>query len=324
MAVPATVFEIVNLGVESTKGTPVAANKRVTGAQFSPQLQVDVKRYRPSGYRYNTVASLNKEWSQFSLSGPLLYTEIVYWLSSALKAVTPTGAGAAKTWLFSHASDAPETIKTYTMEFGSAVHAMKVAYAFMSGFGFAMSHEECTFNGTSMGKAISDDIALTSSPTELPLEPVTGSQVQFYVADTQAGLDAAQALNLGLMMEFSVDGIFGPVWAATGDASWREEVALVPNTTASLLVGFDDEGMAPLAKMRAGSTQWLRAKAIGPVIEATDTYLFQVDFAAKVLQPREMRDENGVFAVRWELEPTHDSTWGKAYEIKVVNTLSSL
>lgn len=324
MTVPATVFEIAQLGVESVKGTAVAANKRITGTQFSPQLQSNVSRYRAAGYRYNTVASLNQEWSQFSMTGPLLYTEIAYWLASALKAVTPTGAGAAKTWVFSHASDAAETIKTFTMEFGSSVHALKAAYCLLSGFGFSLSHNECTFTGTMMGKAISDDVALTGSPTAIALEPVTGAQVQFYIADTQAGLAGASALNLGMMLEFNVDGIFGPVWAATGDASWREEVALVPNATASLLVGFDDEGMAPLAKMRAGTTQWLRAKALGPVIEATDQYMFQLDFAAKVLQPREMRDESGVFAVRWDLEPTHDSTWGKAFEITVMNALASL
>ena len=88
MARLASVYQICNIGVEVTSGTAVAANKRLSGLMIDPQPKADIKKYRGTGYKFGTVASLNKEWTEAALSGGITYTELVYLLSSLIDVAT--------------------------------------------------------------------------------------------------------------------------------------------------------------------------------------------------------------------------------------------
>ena len=320
----ASVFQIVNIGVETTKGTAVAANKRVTAEQFAITPRPEIQTYRASGYRWPTIAALNKEWTEVSISGPLTYTSIIYWLSSALKTVSASGAGTAKTWAFDMSTTSANTTKAYTVELGDAERALEFAYGQVNSIGMRFTRDGAELVNTSMmGKAISDNITLTSSPTELTLKPVLPTQVAVYVADTQAGLAGASAVT-PLSVEWSVQNILGSLFTLNGSSSWSADVPLEPNSTVSLLTEANAEGMAHLANIRSGVTKFLRVKAIGDLITGSDYYMLQTDLALKFTNISELRDEQGVFAVNYEAQITHDSTWGKGIAVTVVNELSTL
>lgn len=319
-----SLYQLTQVGVESTAGTGVTATKKMSALTIEPGIKAEVKTYRAAGYKYPTVASLGKEWTEAALSGPLTYTEIIYPLSSLIAAVTPTGAGTAKTWTFTPTTTASDTRKTFTVEHGNSVRGLKFVYGLVTGMTLNFSRDECNLTGTMIGKALQDNQALSGSTTEVALLPVMPTQVQLYLADTAAGLAGATAMTRAFSGGFTLENTAGAVYPLNASSSFAAIVDTEPRASGRLMAAVDAEGMAPLTNLRAGSTKFMRIKATGDLISGADYNTLTVDMACKVTNVQQFRDEQGVYAVEWEFTLAHDSTWTKALEIVVVNTLTAL
>lgn len=321
----ATISQITNIGPETTPGTPVTAGKRLTGLALEMGIKTAIRSYRATGYKYGTTAVLNKEWAEGTLTGPLSYTEIVYLLCGAVKNVTPTGAGTPKTWTFSPSSTAQDTVKTYTIEQGSSVRAQRFAYGIINGISLSFTDNGADVNAQLLGRQITDAVTLAASPTEVALVPVARPHVSVKLATTAAGLGAASKLALPLKLDWSLADRFGPVWALNESVTWAVPVEVEPKLEVKMVVNADAEGMGPLATMRANDITFMRIEAVGPNISGPDNHKITIDTALRVSgDPSPWRDENGVFAIEWTFAGFHDTTWSKAFNIEVVNTLSAL
>lgn len=321
----AWIYEGVQIGVEGsgTPGTSVAADRKLSSLQITPTVQVDIAKYRASGFKFPTVQALNREWVEASISGPITYTEIVYLLASILKNVTPSGVGPEKTWVFDPASAAADDVATYTVEYGSATRAEKFTYGLVSALTMRFNNNGAELDGTILGQAIQDNITLTATPTTVDLVPVTRPHVTLKLADTHAGLDAAQAISYGFSVEWSLTNRFSPIWALTGSTDWNEHVEIEPQLQVRLLIQADATGMGLLTHMRNGSYQFLRIGCTGPNVD-TEPHELKIDTALKVMDVSDPRDQEGVAAAEWTFAGFHDPTWGAATEVTVVNELTAL
>jgi len=319
----ASIFQVVQVGVETTPGTSVAASKRLQSMTIEPGPKVDIKTYRASGSKFSSIAALGKEWTEATIGGGLTYSEIVYPLSSIVGAATPTGT-TAKTWVFAPSTSAPDTAKTFTVEQGSSVRAHKYTYGLFTALGMKFSRDACEIDGSMLGSAMTDGITMTSSPTYVELVPVLPTQVSIYLADTAAGLDSATALGRAMSAEWNLSDRFGPVWVLNGSTTWAGFVETEPSLDVKLMVEADAEGMALLSTMRAGSTKFVRILAVGAEISTGVNYTLKIDTACKVTDVDPFSDEDGVFAIGWNMKAFHDSTWGKATQITVINQVASL
>lgn len=320
-----TLYQLAQLGVEVTAGTAVAATKRLTTLEVTQSIKPEIKVYRPSGYKFSTIAAMSKEWTELELSGPVTYNEVMYLLNGMIKTVTPSGVGADKTSTFSPSSTGSDTRKTYTLELGSADRARQIAYCLMTGLDFTFNRKEVTCKGTMIGKAITDGFTMTAltSAAEIPIEPVLATQGYIKFADTYAGLAGATAAARAFAATWSMSNVSGPVWPINASNSWSAMVDTVPTVEGTVKMAVDAEGMALLTNMRAGSTKYMRIHYSGPVL-GVGTYQFRIDVAMKVKDVKPFSDEDGVYAVEWNYEVVHDSTWGKAYEFMIVNALAAL
>lgn len=324
MAENPTVYQVAQLGVETTAGTLVAATKRLTSLDLTWNIKPEVKTYRPTGYKFGTLASLSKEWTEVGFTGPATYTELIYVFNSLLAAVSPTGAGSAKTWTFTPSATATNTRKTYTIEHGSSDRARRFGYGLVSGTTLNFSRDEVTVEGTIIGKAMVDNYSLTGGTTEVALLPVMPTQTSLYLADTAAGLAGAAAATRAFSASWTLENVSGPVWPLNASAAFAAMTDLVPNANGRVKMAVDAEGMALLTNLRAGSTKFMRIKSLGDLISGADYYLLQVDVAMKVTNVQPLADEDGVYAIEWEYETTYDSTWTKGTEVTVINTLTAL
>jgi hypothetical protein len=324
----ATVYNRTQIGVETTKGTPVAPTKILTATQLVPAPQITGSPFRPSGYKYNTLWIKGKEWTEAPVSGVLTYTEVVYLLSGVIGTAaitTPGGATLARQWLFTPVSSGPDLQKAYTVEYGSSVRGRKFSYGLFTAFGFTANRDEIPITGTLMGQRMTDDVVMTPALTEIVPIPVQPDHVSLYIADTAAGLDGATALTRGFGFEFGISGKNGPIWTLNrANPSYAGDVELAPDLSAVLTVGTDDVGMGLLDTMRASATKFIRFEAIGPIIEAAIPYTFVVDFYGKVSEPGSFEDNDGVEQIAWGLTGVHDSVAGEAFTVKVINTLTAL
>lgn len=172
MAEIASVFQIVNVGVETVNGTPVAANKRLSALMVEPQIKTDIKKYRGSGFKFPSIATLNKEWVEAKLSGPITYTEIVYLLSSILGTTTPVAGTTDQTWTFEIDADGADTPKTFTVEWGDATRALEFAYGLVNDLTLSFDRDGCELSGTMLGQAITDAITLPCSTPRTQPHPL--------------------------------------------------------------------------------------------------------------------------------------------------------
>ncbi len=325
MAERASIFQTVQIGVEVTPGTSVAAGKKLQSMIIEPGPKAEIKSYRSMGSKFPALAALGKEWTEASVSGGLTFSEIVYPLSSVIKTVTPTTASGATTWAFAPATSAADANKTFTVEQGSAERAHKFTYGLFTALGMKFTRDECSLSGSMMGSAITDSITLTSTPTSIELVPVLPTQVKVYLADTQAGLAGAAALTRAISAEWNISDRFGPVWVLNGATTWAAFVETEPKLEVKLMLEADAEGMGLLATMRTGATKFVRIQATGAQIGAGPaTYLLTVDTACKVTDVDPFSDEDGVFAIGFSMSGFHDATWGKATEITAVNATTAL
>lgn len=322
-----TVSQVVQIGVETTPGTSVAASKRLQSLSIEPSINATVNRFRPQGSKYETVAAIGKELVGAQLSGTGTYDEIIYPLSSVLTTgVHTTLAGDGEQWVFTPAVFSEDTPKTFTVEYGSDVRAHKFTYGMVTEFGIDISRDSVGLSGALMGRRITDGITLTAAPTTFPLVPMLPNSFDVFVDDTFAGIGSTK-LGRALTCNWRIGNRSNPVWVIdSAQSSFVAHVETVPTLECSMMLEADTAGMAYLDDLRSGGTIFTRILSTGPAIPdaASDVYSFQIDMPSKIVNTGGFSDQDGVYAIEWTLTGTPDEDLGSALEVTVVNSLAAL
>lgn len=326
MAERTTITQVTQIGVEVTPGTAVAATKRLGATSIEPSIQAEVQTFRPAGVKFNTIGALGKEWTEASIEGPASYTDLAYLLAGALSYAAPVqqGSTSAYLWTFTPSHTAEDVVKTYTVERGSAVRAGRFSYGAVNELGIAFSRESVDVSGSMLGQLYEDGITMTAGATAIALQPVLPTEVSVYLDSTGAAIGTTK-LTRAFQAEWKISNRFGPLWPLnSANTSFATTVETAPESTLTLMVEANAAGMGPLTAMRAGSKQFIRIEAIGPLIATPYTWKLVIDMCGLVSEVGEFSDEDGVYAVQWTFAAAYDATWAKALTVGLTNTLSGL
>lgn len=162
----ASVFEGVQLGVESlaAPGTPVAAIKKLEAIAFDAKPKFTTKRFRPIGYKPDSLVIPGTEMTDFRLTGIVGYTNIIYALASVMNSATPVTVGTnGRDWTFLSFTSYPDTQQTYTYEGGSALRAQQVSNVKITELGLSFKREEASLTGAAIGQLFNDNINITGN-----------------------------------------------------------------------------------------------------------------------------------------------------------------
>ena len=327
----ATVAQVVQIGAESTSayGTAVAAGKLLASLELTGGIKAENESFRPSGHKYASFVVPGREWSEWKIGGRATYGEVVYPLASVLASVTPSTDGTLpKLWTFTPGLSAEDTVQSYTVEMGDATRAHSFAYGLVTELGLKFSRKSgVEYDGTMIGQRITDAITMTTNPVtvETAPMPIAGTQITVATATSWAGLSSPTTLTRCLSAEWRIGDRQNPLWVLDASkTSYVAHVEGVPKMTAKFLVEADAAGMAFLTAMRAASQKWIQISCVGSLIESGKPYLLQIDGCYNVKNVSDFKDEEGVYAVEWELEPVYDSVAGKTYQVKVRNLVAAL
>jgi len=323
MSLPATVYQGIQIGVESTPGTPVPANKKLLSVSMKPSPQTETSPFRAMGNKYASFVSLNKEWTSITIDGQPTFNEIVYLLSGLMHYAAPVqqGSTAAYKWTFVSNTSAADVGKSFTIEQGDADRAWRVAGARISGLTFDFGRNEIKVSGNGVGEQLETGITLTATPTALSPAPILPTMLKFYTADTQAGLAGASALGNSFSMQWSLTDKFGLAWPVGQDAVAVEGE---PNASGKIVLATDAAGLGLIATLRAASTKWFRIEATGGLIATSYYQKLTIDFPAQIESVGDPTDTDNVYTMEFGLKPIHDATWGKSVSIEVITNLSAL
>lgn len=328
MAERSSLTQGVQVGVEATPGTNVAANKKFISIGITPGVAMDPMQFRPMGSKYNTIVTPGKEWVEADIEGVGSYTELLWFFSSLI--VSPgapvTVDTTGRDWTFVSASSAEDTVKTMTVEQGGVVRAHKFNYGLVTELELTFNRDGVEVSGAMIGQRISDNIALTGSPTTPPQVPILPTDIDVFLDSTSGALGTTKLLRV-LEATWTLGDRFNPVWVLNSTLpSFAAHVESEPNAQITLLMEADAEGMAQLTQMRSGGTKFLRIKGTSPELAGATTakYSLDLDAAIKVADVGEFTDEDGVYAIEWTFDMVHDGGWGKAFEVGLVNKEAAL
>lgn len=324
----AAVTQGVQIGVESTPGTNVAANKQMQSIGINSAVSMEPQRFRPMGNKFATILVPGKEWVEADIEGIASYSELLWLFASILKdpGAPATLDTSARKYTFAPAAAAEDTVKTLTVEQGGVVRAHKFNYGLVTDLEITLNRDETSVGGTMIGQRLSDGITMTAGPTAIPNVPIIPNEVDVYLDTTSAGLGTTKLLRV-LEATISISSRFNPVWVLnSANNSYVAHVEVEPAAEITLMVEADTVGMGFLTQMRAGSTQFLRIKGTSATLAgaATEKYSLTWDAAVKVKEVGDFSDEDGVYAIEWTLEMVYDATWGKAFTVDLVNKETSL
>jgi hypothetical protein len=322
-----TISQVVQIGVETTEGTSVPANKLLQALGISPALTAETQDFRPMGNKYRTLVVPGKEWVEAELEGLATYDEIIYPLASLISAPTTTIVQTTgQQHIFTPSSTAEDAAKSFTVEQGSGVRAHKFVGGVVSAFGMEFTRDSIELSGTMIGSGFQDGITLTATPTTIPLQPMLPATVNVYVDTAAAGLGTTK-LTRALAAGFELSDKFGPLWtlnsAVTGYAA---RIETEPTAEGHLMLEADAAGMGMLTVLRAGATRFLRIEVVDTALIGAGPAVYKAwfDFAIKFNAASEFEDADGVYAVDWPFTIVHDGTWGKAMQFTITNSLATL
>jgi hypothetical protein len=317
----------VQVGVEATPGTSVAANKLLNSIGIEPSVSVDMNRFRPMGQKFASVIVPGKEWVEADIEGVGTYTELMYLFNSCLVAATPAQIAATTAYrsTFAPAARAEDTVKTLTVEAGGAIRAHKFTYGLVTELELEFTREGIGVSGSMIGQRLSDGITLTATPTAIEEMPILPIDIDVFLDATSGGLGGTKLLRV-LSATWTMGDRFNPVWVLnSANTSFVAHVEQEPTAQVTLMVEADAAGMGLLSTMRAGSTQFLRIKATSANTAGVgNPYSLTLDQAVKVSDVGDFSDEDGVYAIEYTFDVVYDATWAKALQVELVNKQTAL
>jgi hypothetical protein len=321
----------IQVGVETTPGTAVAATKRLPGLSFNLSPTVESKKYRSFGFKFNTSSQQHKLWSAGTVEGPLSYNEIIYPLSTMFTPPTPTtpsGGTLSREWKFTPLAQGNETPKTLTIEEGDSVAAQKAAYVAATGLTFTFATDDVTINGPLIGQA-PVTTTMTGSPTSVAQIVASARDIDVYIGSTLGALGvtlfgSGNKLTDAISGSFGIGEKFKPQWVHnTTYDSFKSLVETPSELTMSYMSEFNAQARGIFDLIATNPLQYVGIRITGPIIEGSIPYIFEIAAACRITGSTE-EDADGVWAYNFEFSPEIDNTLTSAFWIRVVNTMTAL
>jgi hypothetical protein len=331
----ATINQQVQLGVETTPGTPVAASKLLVAFMWSLGLKPSTKQFRGTGRQYPSASSLLTEYSQGKISGPGDFAQCIYPLASTWGTPTFTLHGSSTTaydakWTPPLVGSYAANGKTFTVQMGDSSDAEQYAYLAFTGWGYSFDRkQEVQFSGDCLSQTFTEGVSLTASPTEVEQVPMTGAQFNVYLDTTSAGIGATQ-LTDPLKVDFKASGYFDPYFPINrANASYTSLVDKEKKHELKIMLQANSTGIAIKGNyLETGTRAYVRVAGVGPVIDAVHTVSAGMthDMAVFVSDMAEFSDQDGVYAVEYTLQVGEDSAWstGTAQIMTLTSLLAAL
>lgn len=327
MAVRSAFFETVQIGVETTSGSNVPANKTMGAWGLLSQPVGQIATYRPRGKKVPTTVIVGREHSEAAIEGVLDFQCLWYLLAGLVEYNAPTQhttVTTAYTWTATPSPTAGDTVKTYSVEQGSSVRAHEFSYGQVTGlsFSFTAGGDTIPLTGSMIGQEIADGITLTATPTEVAAQPAPPKGLCVYIDDSWANLGNTKMEKL-LSLDWNYTDKFAPFF--TGDCaetSFKEVVEQAATLGGTIVLEANDVGMGFLTQARAGAPRYMRIEITGNLIGGTTYYKLTIDGPVVFEQLPELPEVEAAIGASWAFAYIYDGA--NFLEITGVNTLTAL
>ena len=305
MSERASIFEKPRIGVESTPGTPVAANLVLKSLTITPTPVIPREAIYVAGNMASVGQTGGKEYTDFSIDAPLTYSDTPFFFNSILCAPTSATTSGVTTLTWRPDAEGANSLRTYTVEVGSGSGSAGFAGAFLTDLSVSIDKSSVKITGKGMGKSYQEGITLTVNPSDVILEPASSNQVSVFVAQTLAGLDDPSArMKRCLSASFSMAGRQSALMVLDDtEQSYSASVERRFDKSAQIVVEQDSQGSGLMGALKSASLFWVRYICKGREITTGNPLTLQITFPAQI-KSTSRQDNDDVFCSTWDMEPT--------------------
>jgi len=326
-----TAFRRIQVGLESTRGTGVAADKKLIGSLV---LTPEVMWHRPVDER-NSLAEFRRsvavgQISRFRYEADATYEQLADILSMAVKgAITPTTPGGgtdSRLWTFTPNTITKNVQDSYTFEYGDDVQAWDAAFTIIENLELAIAADEVMTIRADMFAKFAAKTTFTGAISDPTLNggEVIANGAKIFIDGTYANLGNTQQASLLAGATIRLPTGIVPVKYADGSLDFSSvseqrthvelEMDLISSTAA--ITEYD--------AYVAGTDRAIRIQITGGIIEAAISYIFTFDiFGRYVTAPEVWGERDGENIVRMVLH-SHEDSSGNHFEYVVQNKVAAI
>lgn len=323
-----TAFRKVQIGLESTSGTAVAADKRVYGT-FT--VTPNDEKHTPTDEdgrlsSFRRIATVKKATSAV-FSGDVDFETLVDWLSMCMKgSITPVqqGATAAYLWTFVPSIVAANAQDTYTFEYGDEQQVFEFDFGFVQSI--VISWEEgqvAQLTVNLMGRDLTK-VSFTSVSDNALVEELVASNLKVYIDGLYANLGSTQKTALVPRGSVTINSGLVPVWYADGSL----EFSVIKENKRSMEIQMDlvmeADGITEYDAWKADTLRAVRLEFTGIEIATPYDYLLTIDMIGHYIsEPTLYSDSDGVNIISMTLQSHRDAS-DNEYEVGVINQQTAI
>lgn len=199
MATPASVDQVVQVGIASADGTRVPATRRLPGVSIDVRPSVVRQSFRAKGSNVNTADVIHRMSAEGDWEGPLDYNQILYPFETLLGEVnnTPAQIGSTGCWVWEYipvSFGADLHPKTLSVEMGWSEAAQIADYVRMISAELDFGADALNMRGALLGMFPEDDQTLTASQTSNEIQKIivtadAGTYTITFSGQTTADID---------------------------------------------------------------------------------------------------------------------------------------
>lgn len=318
-------FRRIQIGKESTRGTLVAADRKLLGALT---MTPDVTYHRPIEER-NSLAEFRRaiatsQITRLRFDGGASYDQIINFLAMAAKGSVSgvqQGGTSAYLWTYTPSLTAKAVQDSFTFEYGDDTQEFECGFVLVENLELSIALGEVVNLRTDMFATLAAKSSFTgglSDPTNF--EEIVSDNLKVYIDGTYANLGTTQktALVAGGRVRFATGLV--PVKYADGglDFSGVSENKRHLEIELDLIVGSD--GITEYDAYIAATDRAIRLEWEGSQIDAAPhLYTLTIDAIGKYTSPPELfGDRDGENMMRLSFS-SHEDSSGNEYSFVVKN-----
>jgi len=322
----------IQLGVESAKGTAVAATALWRGQGviedqtevMFPEEDIGYLSGIDRSYIPRNMAAITFEQT------PATFEQLGYILDAGVKTVSGVqdGAGTDYVYTYTFPTTAVNSIKTYTIEGGDDQQAEEMEYAFVKSFTLAgAAGEAWTVTADWLGRQVSTT-SFTGSISVPTVEEILFQKGKLYIDAIGGTIGSTQKSNTLLKAELAVTTGWQEYFTADGNLYFTAHKSTKPEVVLTLTFEHDGTSVAEKANWLAETARLIRILVEGSTVATPGTTYSNktliIDLAGKWERFEKLDEQDGNDIVAGRFRSAYDPTSASFAEIAIVNELSAL
>ncbi len=331
-------FDKLQVGIETTKGTLVAATRVLIGEHTMAEELDFYRSTYPAGVRANTggAGTVLRRGTMIDVNTELTAEEILWALETGVKGgISPSTVDTnARLWTYlPELTTGVPTIKTATVEMIRGDGVTNHYYG-ESGYGMCQSFKiDWAFNQIAkLNVKLFARARQTGTPTAAlsaysPRESLASNLLAIFWDTTYAGMGGTALTGLVRSGSLEVTTGYEPDYVLDGRADADFGLHKVGNIRArlSLVMEYDSVGAAKFALYRSNSIVYIRLRNNGSLIGAVSALRYvNIDGAYRFVSPPSFSHDGEQVLVSMELESVYDETGTKTLEFAAQNLLAAI